>query len=58
MDYHTIAIVIDNYVARLSRICSVKPQWLLEAKIDSYKLYDKSILSLIVKNGWVSDEVS
>ena len=25
MDYHTIAIVIDNYVARLSRICSVKP---------------------------------
>ena len=33
-------------------------QWLLEAKIDSYKIYDKSILTLYPKNGWVSDEVT
>ena len=35
---HTIANVIDDSLACLSRICSVRPQWLLEAKIDSYKL--------------------
>ena len=33
------------------------PQYLLEAKISSYKLYDKSLLSLIPKNGLLSDEV-
>lgn len=55
---HTIANVIDDSLARLSRICSGRPQWLLEAKIDSYKLYDKSMLTLILKNGWVSDDVS
>ena len=33
-------------------------QYLLEAKFSSYKLYDKSLLSLIPKNGWLSDEVS
>ena len=33
-------------------------QYLLKAKISSYKLYDKSLLSLIPKNGWLSDEVS
>ena len=43
---------------RLSKICQVQPQWLLEAKIESFKLYDKSFLTLILKNGWVSDEVS
>lgn len=36
----------------------VAPQYLLEAKIASYKLYDKSLLSLIPKNGWLSDEVA
>ena len=50
--------VIDDSLAHLSRICSGRPQWLLEAKIDSYKLYDKSMLTLILKNGWVSDDVS
>ena len=38
-------------------MCQIKPQFLLEAKIQSYKLYDKSFLSLISKNGWVADEV-
>ena len=33
------------------------PQYLLEAKISSYKLYDKSLFSLISKTGWLSDEV-
>ena len=55
---HTIADVIDDSLACLSRICSGRPQWLLEAKIDSYKLYDKSMLTLILKNGCVSDDVS
>ena len=32
---HTIANVIDDSLARLSGICSGRPQWLLEAKIDS-----------------------
>ena len=32
-------------------------QYLLEAKISSYKLYDKSLLSLIPTKGWLSDEV-
>ena len=36
----------------------IKPKWLLIAKIGSYKLYDKSFLSLILKNQWVSDDVS
>ena len=33
-------------------------KWLLEAKIASYKLYDKSFLSLVLKKGWVSDDVN
>lgn len=53
-----VLLYVDNYVARLSRICSVRPQWLLEAKIGSYKLYDRSLLTLILNNGWVSDDVS
>ena len=32
-------------------------QYLLEAKISSYKLYDNSLVSLIPKHGWLSDEV-
>ena len=35
------------YIDRLLRICQIKPKWLLEAKIGSYKLYDKSFLSLL-----------
>ena len=46
-----------SYTERLLRMCQIKPKWLLEAKIGSYKLYDKSFLSLILKNGWVSDDV-
>ena len=57
-----ITIAIPNYISifleRLLRMCQITPKWLLEAKIDSYKLYDKSFLSLILKNGWVSDDVS
>ena len=33
-------------------------RWILEAKIHSYKLYTQSFLSLLMSNGWVSDEVS
>ena len=33
-------------------------RWILEAKIHSYKLYTQSFLSLLMENGWVSDEVS
>ena len=33
------------------------PQYFVEAKISSYKLYDKSLLSVIPKNGLLSDEV-
>ena len=46
------------YIDRLLRMCQVKPKWLLEAKIASYKLYDASFLSLILRNGWVKDDVS
>ena len=46
------------YIDRLLRMCQIKPKWLLEAKIGSYKLYDKSFLSLILKSEWVSDDVS
>jgi len=42
---HTTAIVIDNHVVRLSRICRVALQWLLEAKIDGFKLYNRSFLT-------------
>ena len=47
------------FLERLLKMCQKRPhaQWLLEAKIQSYKLYDKSFLSLILKNGWVADEV-
>ena len=33
-------------------------RWILEAKIHSYKLYTQSFLSLLMSNGWFSDEVS
>ena len=52
---------VSNNVAidRLLRMCQIKPKWLLEAKIASYKLYDTSFpVSLILKKGWVSDDVS
>ena len=45
------------HTERMQRICSLKPQWLLEAKIGKYKLYDKSFLTLIPKDEWVTDEV-
>ena len=57
--YNIISIQVCNVrIARLSKICRVKPQWLLEAKIGAYKLYDKSFLTLVLKSGWVSDDVS
>ena len=57
ISYHSI-LLCNIYIARLSKICRVKPQWLLQAKIGAYKLYDKSCLTLVLKNGWVSDDVS
>ena len=38
-------------------ISQVNSQWLLEAKTKSYKLYDKSFLSLIYNTGWDSDGI-
>ena len=32
-------------------------RWVLQAKIHSYKLCTQSFLSLLMRNGWVSDEV-
>ena len=42
---------------QLERIRRLPAQWLLEAKIGHYKLFDKSFLSLILRNAWVADEV-
>ena len=47
-----------THTERLAWISQVKPQWLLEAKIKTYKLYDHSFLSLIRNSGWVADEVA
>ena len=49
--------MILTYLGRLTRISKFPSQYLLEAKIQTYKIYDKSILSIIQENGWVSDEV-
>ena len=60
-DHHMTFIISVKYcfyIDRLLRMCQVKPKWLLEAKIASYKLYDTSFLSLIIRNGWVTDDVS
>jgi len=45
-------------IERLTQISQTRAQWLLESKIERYKLYDKSFLSLILKDEWVSDEVT
>ena len=50
-------MILTIYLGRLTRILKFPSQYLLEAKVHTYKIYDKSILSLIQENGWVSDEV-
>ena len=48
--HNIISILLCNvYIACMSKICRVKRQWLLEAKIGTYKLYDKSFLTLLLK---------
>ena len=32
-------------------------RWIIEAKICTYKLYTQSFLSLLMQDGWISDEV-
>ena len=50
---------IHNFVGRkkFSANHDVPGNWVLEAKVFSYKLYTKSFLSLLIYNGWISDEV-
>ena len=33
-------------------------QWVVHARVGSYNLYTQSFLSVLLDNGWVSDEVS
>ena len=33
-------------------------QWVVHARVGSYKLCTQSFLSLLLDNGWISDEVS
>ena len=33
-------------------------QWVVHARIGSYNLYTQSFLSVLLNNGWVSDDVS
>ena len=56
-----VCLVLLGYMCQaeqLQRIRKIKPQFILEAKVGPYKLFDKSFQSLILKNAWVSDEVS
>ena len=45
-------------VGRKNFAADVPGQWVLEAKISSYKLYTRSFLSLLMEKGWISDEVA
>ena len=53
-----LQLIFSMFLERLVKMCQIRPQFLLEAKIQLYKLYDKSFLSLILKNGWIADEVA
>ena len=45
---------IDRQILRLD----APGNWILEAKVASYKLYTRSFLSLLMDKGWIGDEVS
>ena len=45
-----LQLIFSMFLERLVKMCQMRPQFLLETKIQSYKLYDKSFLSLILKN--------
>ena len=45
---------IDRQILRLD----APGNWILEAKVASYKLYTRSFLSLLMDKGWIADEVS
>ena len=45
---------IDCQILRLD----APGNWILEAKVASYKLYTRSFLSLLMDKGWIADEVS
>ena len=45
------------YIERENSDANSPSRWILQAKIHTYKLYTQSFLSLLMRNGWVSDEV-
>lgn len=49
---------IQQIIERGNSAVNASCRWILEAKIHSYQLYTQSFLSLLMRNGWVSDEVS
>ena len=51
MSAHTSA---DRQVLRMD----VPGNWILEAKVGTYKLYTRSFLNLLMDREWISDEVS
>ena len=56
--YNKIHACMYICVGRQNFAADVPGQWVLEAKISSYKLYTKSFLSLLMEKGWISDEVA
>ena len=51
MSAHTSA---DRQVLRMD----VPGNWILKAKVGTYKLYTRSFLNLLMDREWISDEVS
>ena len=51
MSAHTSA---DRQVLRMD----IPGNWILEAKVGTYKLYTRSFLNLLMDREWISDEVS
>ena len=46
------------YIGRQFLKMDVPGSWILEAKVETYKLYTRSLLSLLITREWISDEVS
>ena len=46
------------YIGRQFLKMDAPGSWILEAKVGTYKLYTRSLLSLLIARAWISDEVS
>jgi len=45
---------VDHQILRID----IPGNWILEAKVGTYKLYTRSFFSLLMARAWISDEVS